>query len=186
VAVGGWLRRHRPAAAITSAVLLALVAFVLVYFQPQKLFIDDEVNETLPFAVATASAGGESTTPTAAPASTPAAAAVLLASGPFRSGEHRTTGDAQLLELPDGGRLLRLVSLRTSNGPALRVWLSAAASTAGNGAVASARHVDLGGLKGNIGSQNYQVPDSVDLDAYSSAVVWCERFSVTFGAAPLR
>ena len=45
--------------------------------------------------------------------------------------------------------------------------------------------VDLGGLKGNMGSSNYEIPDEVDLSKFKSAVVWCRRFSVGFAAAPL-
>jgi hypothetical protein len=46
-------------------------------------------------------------------------------------------------------------------------------------------YVDLGGLKGNVGDQNYVVPTGVDVGAYRSVVVWCARFSVPFGAADL-
>ncbi|SHL39183.1 Electron transfer DM13 [Pseudonocardia thermophila] len=48
------------------------------------------------------------------------------------------------------------------------------------------RRVDLGGLKGNIGSSNYPVPTDVDLTELSSVSIWCERFSVSFAAAELR
>jgi hypothetical protein len=40
-------------------------------------------------------------------------------------------------------------------------------------------------LKGNLGSQNYAIPAGIDVARYRSAVVWCNRFSVAFGAAPL-
>src|SRR4051812_23358742 len=99
--------RRRNVLLIAGGVLAGVAVFVLLYFEPQDLFIDKTVNESLPFAIATASA------PTTAAA--PHAQAVLLASGGFRSGEHHTTGTAQLLRLPDGTRLLRLVRLRTSN-----------------------------------------------------------------------
>jgi hypothetical protein len=45
--------------------------------------------------------------------------------------------------------------------------------------------VDLGDLRGNIGRQNYEIPDDVDLDAYDTVVIWCERFTTSFGAADL-
>jgi hypothetical protein len=45
--------------------------------------------------------------------------------------------------------------------------------------------VDLGGLKGNIGPQNYEIGSDVDLDRYSTVVIWCVRFGVAFGAAEL-
>jgi hypothetical protein len=47
------------------------------------------------------------------------------------------------------------------------------------------RHVDLGELKGNIGSSNYPVPADVDLAGLRSVTIWCNRFSVSFAAAAL-
>jgi hypothetical protein len=47
------------------------------------------------------------------------------------------------------------------------------------------RFVSLGKLKGNIGSQNYELPDDLNLSRFKSAVVWCKRFAVGFGVAGL-
>jgi len=80
---------------------------------------------------------------------------------------------------------LRLVDLRTSNGPVVHVWLSAAGSHASNGAINRAAHIDLGGLKGNIGSQNYPVPAGIAAAGLHTVVIWCSRIHVVFGAAPL-
>jgi hypothetical protein len=54
-----------------------------------------------------------------------------------------------------------------------------------NATVTTAGFVDLGSLKGNIGDQNYEVPSNVDLSKYRAATIWCKRFSVNFGTAPL-
>ena len=94
-----------------------------------------------------------------------------------------------VLRLPDGSRVLRLEDLRTSNGPALRVWLADApvvAGMAGWRVFDDGRHVDLGDLKGNIGSSNYPIPPHVDLAALPSVSIWCARFHVSFAAAELR
>ena len=40
-------------------------------------------------------------------------------------------------------------------------------------------------LEGNLGSSNYEIPAGVDLEDFESIVVWCRRFSVGFGVAPL-
>jgi hypothetical protein len=45
--------------------------------------------------------------------------------------------------------------------------------------------VDLGSLKGNIGDQNYELPLNADLAKYRAVTIWCKRFSVNFGTAPL-
>jgi hypothetical protein len=48
------------------------------------------------------------------------------------------------------------------------------------------RHVDLGDLKGNIGSSNYPIPPDVDLATLPGVSIWCARFHVSFAAAELR
>jgi Electron transfer DM13 len=45
--------------------------------------------------------------------------------------------------------------------------------------------VDLGSIKGNKGDQNYDVPADVDLNKYRAVTIWCARFGVNFGTAPL-
>jgi hypothetical protein len=52
--------------------------------------------------------------------------------------------------------------------------------------VQQAGFIDLGVLKGNIGDQNYQLVSDVDLSKYRAVSIWCKRFSVNFGAAPLK
>jgi len=158
----------------------ALAAFVLVYFAPQDLFIDTSISDPVP----TATSSPTTFTPSNAPPVT-TAAPLVLAHGTFRNGEHRTTGTALLLKLADGRTFVRLQDLDTSNGPDVRIWLSAADAQASDGIVHSSEYVDLGGLKANHGNQNYLVPTGTDLPSFRSVVVWCRRFEVVFGASPL-
>ena len=112
----------------------------------------------------------------------------MLARGGFISHDHDSTGMISVLRLPDGSRVLRLEDLRTSNGPLLKVWLSDTAvieGVAGWRDFDDSRHVDLGGLKGNIGSSYYPIPADVDLAALPSVSIWCDRFDVSFVAATL-
>ncbi len=133
-----------------------LVVVGVVWFQPQKLFIDQTVDETpAPRATAVRSEQADAR------------------SGTFRSIEHETTGRALIT-----GNVLRLEDFETSNGPDLRVWLSAGEPYAGD-------HIDLGVLKGNVGDQNYDIPDGTDLERYDNVVIWCRRFTVGFGAASI-
>lgn len=155
-------RRRILVVAVLGAV--ALAAFVLAYFEPQKLFIDDRVAEALPMP--------------------PAGGVKTLSTGTFRSYEHATTGRARIIATADGRRYVRFENFETSNGPALKVYLSAAPAT-GPGDRFDDRFVDLGDLKGNIGSQNYAIPSDVRVDGYRSVVVWCVRFHVPFAAAAL-
>jgi hypothetical protein len=82
-----------------------------------------------------------------------------------------------------GGRhLLTLTNFEVDNGPDLRVYLVA-------GAARDESEVedfeDLGALKGNKGNQQYELPRGIDLDRYTTVVVWCRAFSVNFARAPL-
>lgn len=104
---------------------------------------------------------------------------VQLAGGRFTSGEHRTTGRAVVVRLRTGGRVLTL-DLRTSPGPDLRVYLAP-----GDGRDVG-DHRDLGALKGDRGTQQYDLPPDVDLRRYTAVVIYCRAFSAPFGAAVLR
>jgi Electron transfer DM13 len=108
---------------------------------------------------------------------------VLLSRGRFESLEHETTGVAQAIEVPGGRRFLTLTRFETDNGPDLRVYLSTADA---NQDSAGEDFVDLGGLKGNVSDQQYEIPRGADLERLTKMVVWCRAFSVGFGAAPLR
>lgn len=111
-----------------------------------------------------------------------------LASGSLISHEHPTTGTVQIIEQPDGTRVLTLENLDTTNGPDVHVWLSAAdvvEGTDGWYTAGSAAFYDLGPIKGNQGNQVYPIPDDVDLSAYRSVDLWCVQFGVSFGAAQL-
>ena len=178
--VFGWIRRHRGISIALGLVGLVLGIFVLVWFQPQKLFLDQRVDEDAPAVAATTPSPGA--TPDDVGGDRPAS---ILARGEFRSLEHTTTGQVLLIELGDGSRVLRFEDLSTSNGPDLHVYLSVLPAGDDWYVYDDEEFVDLGKLKGNIGSQNYEIPDDVDVTRFRSAVVWCERFSVGFGVAPL-
>jgi hypothetical protein len=104
---------------------------------------------------------------------------VALARGMFTSGEHETSGKATVIRLAEGGAVLTLTEFETSPGPDLRVYLA----TGGPNELGDV--VDLGGLKGNKGDQQYELPASVDLKRHRTVVVWCRAFSVAFGSAKL-
>lgn len=119
-----------------------------------------------------------------APGGEPAPEIVTLKTGLFVDRSHPTTGVADVLNDGSTQRFLRFENFETDNGPDLNVYLSTAAVDAPAGEFDD-DFVDLGDLKGNIGSQNYEIPEGVDLDVYSTVVIWCVRFGVAFGAAPL-
>ena len=114
------------------------------------------------------------------------AAPAAVQSGSFQNGAHPTSGTVTLYKLDDGKTVLRLSDFRTSNGPAVHVYLTAANSVNSNGDVTSGKFVDLGDLKANIGNQNYEIPSDIDLSQYHGVSIWCSRFSVNFGYARLQ
>ncbi|MGV1037353.1 MAG: DM13 domain-containing protein [Candidatus Nanopelagicales bacterium] len=161
-----------------SAVLALLVVVALLWaFAPWTAFVKKTVDEAAPAQVAASANPSTTVMP-------PQIGNVTLARGEFRGFEHDTSGQATLLMTPTGETVVRLSDLRTSNGPDVRVWLSGKSVDQANGAN-SGRYVDLGALKGNIGNQNYVLPPAAADQTWDSVVIWCERFSVAFGAAPL-
>ncbi|MDE0668715.1 MAG: DM13 domain-containing protein [bacterium] len=109
---------------------------------------------------------------------------VTLASGEFSSRSHQTSGRALVLNDGSEQRFLRFENFRTDNGPDVNIYLSSAPFDAPARDFAL-DFVDLGDMKGNVGAQNYEIPPGVELDRYATVVVWCVRFSVAFGVAPL-
>lgn len=175
-----FVRRHAGKLIAGALTLIALGVFVVVWFQPQKLVVDDRVDEGIPVSEAAeaeySNDDGDDNPADAGP--------TTLRSGRFMSLEHDTSGRATILRVADGRRFLRFEDLATSNGPDLRVYLSEVPASDDWYAYGE-RFVDLGALKGNLGDQNYAIPDDVDLSRYKSAVIWCRRFTVGFGVAPL-
>ena len=47
-------------------------------------------------------------------------------------------------------------------------------------------HLKLGRLKGNIGNQNYVLPDNHELGIYRSVVVYCLQFETVITSARFR
>ncbi len=90
-------RRRRLVYLVLGIIVLALVVVVLVVFQPQKLFIDDKVNEVVHAGVMTAG-GGSAPGAGAQPAAPPSGGA----SGAFSSRAHGTSGTAMVLSMQDG------------------------------------------------------------------------------------
>ena len=127
--------------------------------------------------------------PTDAPAEpTPDEAAStpqVLVQGSFYDVVHEGEGTATVYQLADGSRVLRFEDFMVLNGPDLHVWLVPVDPVPNTVGVEIAGYADLGKLKGNVGSQNYELPAGLDLSQFKSVVVWCQPFRVPFAAAAL-
>src|SRR5215207_6995758 len=111
---------------IPVLLVVAIIGIVAWYaFRPERLVIDQKVNEQFP---------------------TASAASNKLASGQFHSGAHETKGAATVFQLADGKKTLRLTDFATSNGPDVHVYLVAARDAKDNEAVTKAGFIDVGSL----------------------------------------
>ena len=148
--------------------VLVIALFAAWYaFRPERLAVNRQVNERFP-----AAQNGSSPQ--------------VVESGTFYGILHPTAGTATIYRLADGDRILRFTNFKTSNGPDVHVYLVAADDAKDNATVERAGFIDLGTIKGNIGDQNYALGTDLDLSKYRTVSIWCKRFSVNFGAAPLR
>lgn len=193
-------RKRRSTIGLGVALVLAVPVLWLAWWLGSPLFIDkvaDEdfpltANATIPDNVTRAEA--ETTMETAAkieaPMSEPittgmsSAEAVSLISGDFRDADrfHRGSGRATVYRLEDNSHVLRLEDLNVTNGPDLHVLLMVDPE----GGDKSQGYLDLGKLKGNIGNQNYPIPDDADVSDYHAVMIYCQPFHVVFSTAPLR
>jgi hypothetical protein len=160
-----FLRKYKLLSVLTSLIIVGALWYL---FRPEKLFINQRVNEAAPFAA------DHDAQP--------------IYTGKLSGKLHETSGRATVYRQPDGTLALRLTGFHTSNGPDVHVVLATAddpalQSTAPGRALAS---VEVGGLKGNEGDQEYKLPASTDLAHYSTVAIYCERFHAVFGTATLQ
>lgn len=181
---------------VLAAGLVVVVAAGLYWFQPWKLWVNETVQEASPVAQTSAQTSAQSSAQTSTESSAESSKSAspapkepaVVATGELISHEHATSGSVRILRAADGSLVLRLENLDTSNGPDLRVWLTDAPVLPGKDGwfvFDDGEHVSAGKLKGNKGSQNYTLPAGIDPARYSSVTIWCDRFSVSFGAAAL-
>lgn len=113
---------------------------------------------------------------------------IILKTGSFQDGDdvHKGSGMATIYEGPDGSRVLRLENFDSTNGPDLHVILSPTANPGSKDEVSAPGYVSLGKLKGNIGNQNYLIPDDVEIPAQGSIVIYRRAFHVIFSVATLQ
>ena len=184
-----YLRGHRElllaAGGTFAAILIGTIA--IGYWTG---FRDKEVDEDVVMAATRATASEQAAALAAQPAEPEAAAPepsapartepVEITSGSF-SGEdgHAGRGTATVIKQPDGKRVLTFTDFDVDNGVDVDVYL-----TPGDGTDVSDR-IELGDLKGNVGNQQYEIPDDADLGQYSTVVLYCIPFSVRIAIAPL-
>ncbi len=161
---GSWLSRRKWILAIVGLPILVGAWWA---FRPEKLWINQKVDEPVPFAATTDPQP--------------------LYTGRLEGKAHQTSGRGTVYKTSDGRQFLRLTDFSTSNGPDVHVILARSDDENLTQEIVKGQldSVELGPLKGNQGDQNYDLPASVDLRKYNAAVIYCERFHAVFGVARL-
>jgi hypothetical protein len=181
---------------------MGLTALVVAFlaFRPDKIFVDDAVDESLsdafvtettitttsveqaaptsPLASVTTTIPAETPSTTQPPPSVPTA----VVEGQFFGIDHSAEGTATVYE-QDGKYVLRFEDdTDIQNGPDLYVWVLEDDDYQEG---TPPDYIDLGKIKGNVGGQNYELPPEYDPDVHQFVLIWCLRFSAPFAAAPL-
>lgn len=184
-----------------AAGVLAVPAGALAWWLGSPLFLDKTVDEAFP-EVVTSIEAGDATSTVAAPdppdqndvpaqPTSPNAEAVvepaLIGEGSFVDADsaHRGKGSAGIYQFENGSRVLRFEDFEVTNGPDLHVLLVPTDAPIDRELLAETTYFHLGKLKGNVGNQNYDVPEEIDLDGPWTVVIYCEPFHVVFSTAQL-
>lgn len=151
------------------AIVVLAVALPVGVWMALPLFYDRHVNESLDYLIAT-----ETDVVDTSLEEQP----VPSRSGGFIGKDgHSASGTASIYEL-DGKFYLRLEDdFATTNGPDLFLHLGNDGKYDSEARIAK--------LKGNIGGQNYEIPEGIDPADFSEVWIWCRTFSVAFGVAEL-
>jgi hypothetical protein len=145
---------------------LIIIAVLVVggfgYWTISPFFIDKRVSEELDF-----SAEPVGTQP------------ILVWRGLFTGFDriHTGTGNVSVLKVGDKYIIRFEENFDVANGPDLFVGLGKDGKYV--------EGTEIGKLKGNIGSQNYEVPENINLADYNEVWIWCRAFSVGFAKAKL-
>ena len=152
----------------TLIIIIVLIVLVIAWylFRPEKLIISSKVNEDFPQATETGNPE-------------------IIFEGNFKGVAHEGEGTATIYDMGDGNRVMRFTDFAVSNGPDVHVYLVSAPDPMDSKTVIVSEIYELGPIKGNVGSQNYDLGPGVDLEKYKSVVIWCKRFGVNFAVAQL-
>ena len=200
---------NRRALLIAVGLIVVVIGGGVAWWLISPLFINTVVEEELPFEIPTAAEMEDMSEEELAKVSTEVmdaaakmpdkemeedmpkmaddAQPVVVAQGQFRDADefHKGSGTVTLYRLPDGTHLLRFEDFRVTNGPQLHVLLANHAEPVNRDDLQDAGYVDLGGLKGNVGSQNYEIGANIAIDSVKSIVIYCKPFHVVFSTATL-
>lgn len=143
-------------------ILIGIVVLGFAYWTISPFFIDKKVSEEYNLA-----AKSEGVQP------------VLAARGSFTGFDriHTGSGNVSLIQVGDKYIVRFEENFDVANGPDLYVGFGKDGEYI--------KGSEISKLKGNLGSQNYEVLGEVDLEEYNEVWIWCRIFSVGFAKAKL-
>jgi len=144
------------------AVIIGLVVLGIGYWLISPFFIDKKVSEEFDI-----TAESEGVQP------------VLVLRGVFTGFDriHTGSGNVSVIQVGDKYILRFEENFNVANGPDLYVGLGKDGKYI--------KGTEISRLKGNIGSQNYEVPVEINFADYNEVWIWCRAFSVGFAKATL-
>jgi hypothetical protein len=152
-------------------IVIGIIVIGVGYWLVSPFFITNKVNEALPelnSSEEVMSTDSVSTSP------------MDLFQGSFTGFDkiHNGSGTAKIINI-DGKTYLRFESdFEVTNGPDLYVGFGKDGEYI--------KGSEISRLKGNVGSQNYELPDGFDIEKYNEVWVWCKAFAVPFAKAQLQ
>jgi hypothetical protein len=161
-----WLLWRWPRVYVGVLGVLAVAALLVLVVPTLN---DTKVVEEFPAAVA-------EPTPTTSPFTTPSTVAsepVRISTGALRGIGHDATGTASVYERGDGSRVVALEAIDIEPGPDYRVYV-----VPGSDRESPGDGLELDALRGNQGTQFYEVPSGTDVGPGWTVLVWCRAFGV--------
>ena len=126
-------------------------------FRPEKLWVNQKVNEPAPF--------DTSADPTP------------VLTGRFEAKADQASGRATIYKKPGGEEYLRLSDFTTATSPEVHIVLARNEN--------DRDRIDLGPLKSNQGDQNYGLAAATDFDQYKTVLIYSEQSHTVLGSAKL-
>lgn len=105
--------------------------------------------------------------------------------GSFTEKEKTISGNWSIEQTDGQTRLVFDDSFRARSGPDLKIFLSSKEFSKAKGSNATQQSVLVAELKSNKGSQSYLLPEGLDLSAFNSLLIHCEKYSVLWGGSQL-
>ena len=110
----------------------------------------------------------------------------LIKSGGWTKKGYSIKGDWKIVNRDAKRVIVFEDNFKTKNGPDLKVYLSSKSIEGIEGKSVVSSSINIGELSSNKGYQEYEIPDNVNLDEYSSLLIHCEAYTHLWGGASIK